>query len=257
MNQINFQTYILYIIISTFGQFINMASIDLITISNFLSKSVLPLSNKNTQININSNILKKINKPHILINSFIILSIFFLTMINQHIFIEIGKISENCKKASWSNVFDIMKPYLIFISLITLPAIINKYIFGNKQTDFSNKYLNHILNNPVLLYLLLLIGLIPWTIYHIVSKSNNQLPTSDPKYPYLFIIFSSLIFSLIFFGFSDVKLGSKDNLLSFDTFKKLFSIKNFLKYQLMLLLYIALFSYSYVINVGGMNYDCN
>lgn len=257
MNQINFQTYILYIIISTFGQFINMASIDLITISNFLSKSVLPLSNKNTQININSNLLKKINKPHILINSFIILSIFFLTMINQHLFIEIGKISEKCKKASWSNVFDIMKPYLIFISLITLPAIINKYIFGNKQTDFSNKYLNHILNNPVLLYLLLLIGLIPWTIYNIISKSNNQLHTSDPKYPYWSIILSSLTFSLIFFGFSDVKLGSKDNLLSFDTFKKILSIQNFLKYQLMLLLYIALFSYSYVINVGGMNYDCN
>jgi hypothetical protein len=258
MNQINFHTYILYVILSTFAQFVNMTSIDLISISDFLSKPVLPQSNKNTQeININSDLLKKINKPHILMNIFIIMSIFFLTMVNQHLFIEVGKISEKCKDSSWNNVFDIMKPYLLFISLVTLPAFINKYIFGNKKTNFSNKYFSHLINNPIIMYIILLIGVIPWTIYNIISKSNNQMPTSNPKYPYLSIIISSLIFSLIYFGFSDVKLGSKDNLLSFDTFKKLFSMKNFLKYQLMLLLYLALFSYSYVINVGGINYNCN
>jgi len=237
-NQIDFQFFIFLILISGFIQFISMYFLNKISNSNFFNVKKF---NSNSTLNFakNFNIGKKIDLHYRKNNLtyFIILSIFFITLINQHFFIEYAKIYEKCDQRYESylslglSILKIISPLIILF--IAKMFIGNKYI----KNISNNSKIKYILYNPIIIFIITLLLLILWTIYTIYVHSNKQLPTSNPSYPYLNIILFSFIFSLIYFLY-----GKRKNIF----------IIMFIN-----IIYISILSYNYVSNVGGINYNCN
>ena len=311
MNQIGFGTFVANTIGSSFYNLLSLIFIILISTSNYFKTSnTLPnigINNSKNSKTINDTI-NKLSSPRNQILIYTILYTFFITLINQHFFIESGKISEDCREASSDNLFTISKPYIIYIGLLIL-FINNKYARGiiiflclsfififivikkvkninyyiylayilfmsivslginhnkdskqNAINNISNKWVKYLLNNQAQFYSVILFFLIIWSLYNVVTLSDNQMQTSDPTRPYIAIIGTSVFYTIAFYFIimKNMKYQSINTTwYSWDSLSSLFNFKSFTDISLLTILFISFFAYTYTINVGGINYDCN
>jgi len=311
MNQIGFGTFVANTIGSSFYNLLSLIFIILISTSNYFKTSnTLPnigINNSKNSKTINDTI-NKISSPRNQILIYTFLYTFFITLVNQHFFIESGKISEDCREASSDNLFTISKPYIIYIGLLILfinnkyarviiiilclsfififivikkVKNINYYIYlpyilfmsilslginhnkdstQNAINNISNKWVKYLLNNQALFYSVILIFLIIWSLYNVVTLSDNQMQTSDPTRPYIAIIGTSVFYTIAFYFviMKNMKYQSINTTwYSSDSLSSLFNFKSLTNISLLTILFISFFTYTYTINVGGVNYDCN
>lgn len=267
MNQISFGTFVANTIGSSFYNLLSLIFIILISTSNYFKTSnTLPNIGTNNSKNsktINETI-NKISSPNNQILIYTILYTFFITLINQHFFIESGKISEDCKKASSHNLWVISYPYLIYFGIILVLSIGIKLTTGNSTqnaiNNISNKWVKYLLNNQAQFYSIILFFLIIWSLYNVVTLSDNQMQTSDPTRPYIAIIGTSVFYTIAFYFviMKNIPYQSiKSTWYSWDSLSSLLNFKSFTNISLLTILFISFFAYSYTINVGGINYNCN
>ena len=176
---------------------------------------------------VGTNILKKlstIQNTHKYLTSARIIPMFILviSLVIQHFYIQWGKISENCKMATSMDLLQICIPYLVIIVLLI--------ILHTSVIKIPTKYMTSTNVNMVLIALYLL------GVYNVISKSMNYMDTSDPKFPFLFIIFTSFV---MMFTYNYLENPHK----SYNIF-------------ILFLLFLSQFLYNYTINVGGINYLC-
>lgn len=226
MNQIGFGTWLGY---STLSTFYNLLSIIFILI---ISKR---------------NYFKNYSTKQV--TWYVILYIFFMSLINQHFFIESGKISEDCKKASSSNLWTISMPYIIYFFIISIPYILKK--ITGKEYKIND-------NSESKMYLIMLGLFSAWSIYNVYTLSDNQMQTSKPSMPYLSIYITTLLYTLGFYFLMNNTIMNE--ILNQSINSKWYSIFNkeiIINIMILTFLYFSFFAYSYSINVGGINYDCN
>jgi len=267
MNQIGFGTFVANTIGSSFYNLLSLIFIILISTSNYFKTSnTLPnigTNNSKTSKTINETI-NKISSPNNQILIYTILYTFFITLINQHFFIESGKISEDCREASSDNLWTISYPYLIYFGIMLVLSFGIKLTTGNSTqnaiNNISNKWVKYLLNNQAQFYSIILFFLIIWSLYNVVTLSDNQMQTSNPTRPYIAIIGTSVFYTIAFYFviMKNMKYQSiKSTWYSWDSLSSLFNFKSLTNISLLTILFISFFAYTYTINVGGINYDCN